>query len=357
MKQKSIYITSTQTFAGKSALCTALLRRYKAKGLNVGYMKPLSSTPTFMEKQVVDEDTLFIREQLELPDPLDLMAPVLLTDQKIKSILAGPGGEEDATKIKTGFEQLSREKDLVLLEGGGSLKEGWLLGLAPPQISALLHVMELVIVPYESDLQVVDDTLTAYRHLGDAMLGTVINRVPGHKLGYIQELVAPFIEKRGIQVFAILPRQRILYAASVEEIQEGLGGEVICAHDHLNELVEHLMVGAMGVESALTYFRRKANKAVITGGDRPDIQIAALETSTKCLILTGNLKPNPLIIGKAEEAGVPIIITKYDTMTAVDIIESFFGKTRFHQERKITQFETLLEESMDFERLERAISP
>ncbi len=356
MKQKGIYITSTQTFAGKSALCTGLLRRYRAKGLNVGYMKPLSTTPTFMEKQVVDEDTLFIKKQLGLSDPLDLMAPVLLTDQKIKSALENQVEEKDILRIKTGFEQLSTGKDLVFLEGGGSLKEGWLLGLAPPQIGAMLRVMELVIAPYETDLQVIDDILTAREQLGDTMLGTVINRVPGHRLDYIQDLVTPFVENRGIRVFAVLPRQRILYAASIEEIQEGLGGEVICAHDHLNELVEHLMVGAMGVESALTYFRRKANKAVITGGDRPDIQLAALETSTKCLILTGNLKPSPLIVGKAEEAGVPIIVTKYDTMTAVDIIEGFFGKTRFHQERKITQFETLLNENMDFERLEKALS-
>jgi BioD-like phosphotransacetylase family protein len=40
------------------------------------------------------------------------------------------------------------------------------------------------------------------------------------------------------------------------------------------------MVGAMSAENALSYFRRKAHKVVITGGDRPDIQLAALETST-----------------------------------------------------------------------------
>ena len=38
-----------------------------------------------------------------------------------------------------------------------------------------------------------------------------------------------------------------------------------------------MLVGAMSVESALSYFRRKPNKAVITGGDRADIQLAALE--------------------------------------------------------------------------------
>jgi len=122
---------------------------------------------------------------------------------------------------------------------------------------------------------------------------------------------------------------------SVEELREGLGGEVLCVRRALNELVEHLMVGAMSVEGALTYFRRESNKAVITGGDRPDIQLAVLETSTRCLIVTGNLHPSPLIIGRAEKRGVPIILTHHDALTAIEVIENFFGKTRFHQEKRV----------------------
>ncbi len=40
---------------------------------------------------------------------------------------------------------------------------------------------------------------------------------------------------------------------------------------------------------------RGENMAVITGGDRTDLQLAALETSTTCLILTGSISPDPLI--------------------------------------------------------------
>ena len=59
----------------------------------------------------------------------------------------------------------------------------------------------------------------------------------------------------------------------------------------------------------MTYFRRKPNKAVITGGDRADIQLAALETSTRCLILTGNLYPSPAVLNRAEELCVPVLLT------------------------------------------------
>ena len=74
---------------------------------------------------------------------------------------------------------------------------------------------------------------------------------------------------------------------------------------------------------------------MITGGDRPDIQLAALETSTKCLILTGNLHPSPIILNRAEELGVPMILVGQDTMTAMQTIEKFFGRSRFHQIKKL----------------------
>ena len=47
--------------------------------------------------------------------------------------------------------------------------------------------------------------------------------------------------------------------------------------------------------------------AVVTGADRTDIQLAALEASTQCLILTGLGDPLSQLIHRAEELEVPIL--------------------------------------------------
>ena len=122
-----------------------------------------------------------------------------------------------------------------------------------------------------------------------------------------------------------------------------------------DELVEHMLVGAMSVESALSYFRRKPNKAVITGGDRADIQLAALETSTRCLILTGNIYPSPAVINRAEELCVPVLLTRLDTLATIEIIENFFGKSRFQQPQKVERFSELMGEHFDFAGLYKAL--
>jgi acetyltransferase len=149
--------------------------------------------------------------------------------------------------------------------------------------------------------------------------------------------------------------ERVLSSVSVAELSEGLAGQVLCCPKGMEELVEHVLVGAMSADTALVYFRRKPNKAVVTGGDRTDIQLAALETSTRCLILTGNIRPTPQVMMRAEDQDVPVILTRHDTMTTVGLMEPYFGASRFHQSRKIQRLEGLLEEHMDFEGIYRAL--
>jgi BioD-like phosphotransacetylase family protein len=351
---KTIYVTSTQNFSGKSALCVGLLKRFHGDGFVIGYMKPVSTSARIVGPDVVDEDTQFIKSTFGLAEPLEVMAPVILTDQKVAEILAADK-EDFIAAVRSAFETVAKSKDVVVLEGGGSLREGWIVNLAPPHVSGLLNGRELVVVPYDNDLQVVDDLITARVRLGDSFLGGVINRVPKYRMDFVRNKVRPFVERHGVPVFAILPRERVLMSVSVAELAEGLGGQILCGHGGLEELVENLLVGAMGVESALTYLRRKPNKALITGGDRPDLQAAALETSTKCLVLTGNIWPSPQIIAQAEDRNVPIILTRNDTMTAIERIEKFFGKTRFHQEKKVKCFEDLLNNHMNFDALYQSL--
>jgi BioD-like phosphotransacetylase family protein len=120
-------------------------------------------------------------------------------------------------------------------------------------------------------------------------------------------------------------------------------------------MVETLTVGAMTADAALSRFRKQQHKAVITGGDRTDIQLAALETSTTCLILTGNLHPSPLIVKRAEEFGVAVLLVPMNTMETVEMIEDVFGKTRLGQASKLQQFESLVAEHLDFTRLYQAM--
>ncbi len=342
----TLYVTSPETFSGKSALCVGLGKRFIQDGFRVGYMKPVSTGAKRTGGVCIDEDAEFVKQTFGLADPITALSPICLDPADVEAVLRGERNHF-AQHLQETFSLVAAEKDIMLLEGGSSLTEGSMVGLPTYEVSRLLNAKAMVIVKY-STAHMVDEILGAKALLGDSMIGAVINAVPRPKMEFVEKTVAPFLQARGVKVYAVLPQERLLLSISVHELAQVLGGEVLCCNEHIDELVEHLMVGAMSVDSALSYFRRKPNKAVITGGDRPDIQLAALETSTKALILTGNLHPSPIILGRAEEVGVPILLVRKDTLTTVEIIEQFFGRTRFHQPKKIQRFEQLLETNLNY---------
>jgi uncharacterized protein len=342
----ALYVTSTETYAGKTALTVGIAQRMRRDGLRVGYFKPLSFSATREEKGPVDEDSRVIKRLLGLKEPLDLLCPVMITPSVLDRIVRGET-PKFSDRITSAYEQIATDKDVVIIEGANNMASGCLIDMSGIEIVEAFQAKAIVVVRYRADL-VLDHLLIAKRVIGDPVIGSVINTIPHGRLEWVQSAVKPFCEKRNIKIFAALPEDRLLMATTVEEIADAINGEILCAVDHTDALVESLMVGAMSAESALQYFHRKHNKAVITGGDRTDLLFAALETSTSCLILSGNLNPGPQVLAQAEEQGVPVIISRLDTMTTVERVERCFGKVRFHDEKKMLRFDSMLDERFDY---------
>jgi BioD-like phosphotransacetylase family protein len=109
------------------------------------------------------------------------------------------------------------------------------------------------------------------------------------------------------------------------------------------------------VDQALEYIRKARNNAVIVGGDRSDIQLAAVEAGTRCLILTGNLYPNEIVISKADITGIPIVVVRGDTFSVAKRVEQLSGKLRLREKEKVESGIRLVEEKVDFGRLYKGL--
>jgi BioD-like phosphotransacetylase family protein len=208
------------------------------------------------------------------------------------------------------------------------------------------------VTPFRNRGSWVDDGLVANRRLGELLVGVVANKVPEEEMDFVTNAGAPYLEQQGVPVLGALPLCESLQAIGVGELADVLKAEFLCLPDKKDLLIERLIVGAMSVDQALPRIRRISGaKAVITGGDRTDMQLVALETATRCLILTGHLRPQPEVLRRAEETGVPVLLVRESTMETVEAIEQVFGKTRLGQATKLHQFESLLADHFDFARL------
>jgi BioD-like phosphotransacetylase family protein len=353
---KSLYITSVEPYSGKTAVCLALGHILQADGYKVGYLKPVSTQPwRTPEGELADEDAVFVHKSLSLEgDPIDA-ATIIVTPSTLRNRLKGQDGEDLLKKIEQCAKKACQDKDALLLEGGASLREGYAMGLSNLHIAQLLGAPAVVIVPYRDEMRLVDDVLTARFRLGDQLLGVILNRVPEEGREFIDDFALPFLKTKGISVLGTLPSVPRLSALSVGELVDLLDAELLTEQMDPHALAETLTVGAMTAEAALSRFRRYQNKAVITGGDRTDIQLAALETSTVVLILTGNLQPSPLIIKQAEQLGVSILLVQENTMETVNLIEQAHGKTRLGQPEKLETFLKLLKENTELKEIYNAL--
>ncbi len=351
---ESVLVISAETFSGKSAICITLGQRMRRDGYQVGYVKPFCMRIRRAEREAYDEDAAFIRDVLELKEPLEQISPLLLTPRLIEGMLQGEPQPDYVQRVMESYAAVSQGKDVMLLEGPNDWSEGTIVGLPAARVAALFNAHILLVSRFQS-LSEVDNILAVQAAMGGNLAGVVLNMIPRARMDQVKHLVCPYLEQRGIPVLARLQQDPILCAVSVNELAEHLNAEILCCADHGEELVETMMVGAMSVDSALSYFRRQAHKAVITGGDRVDIQLAALETSTTCLILTGDMRPNPLILTRCEEQCVPILLVGSDTMTTVRLAEELFGRARFRQTSKVERLESLLETHFDFKRFYQAL--
>ena len=346
---KYLLVASTEAYCGKSATILGLSHLAQAKELSIGYGQPLVvNFDANSSDSAAAEDGEFLASILGL-SPSHAKPPLLSLDRNlINQRLQGGNSHDYGATLHEYVSQIAG--DLVFLEGPSNLWEGSIFNLSVPEIALAVNASILLVARYHPHLSV-GSLLTAKKFLGDRLLGVVINDIPPGEVSTAAETIKPYLENQQIPVLGMIPRDRILNSVSVREIAKRLKGEVLCCAEHLDWMVESLSIGAMNVNSALGYFRQRENMAVVTGGDRAELQMAALETSTHCLILTGRIPPKELIIERAESLEIPIISVDTDTLTTVEVIDNAFGKVPLQEEIKVQQIKRLMEQNFDLDRL------
>jgi uncharacterized protein len=347
-----LLIGSIESYSGKSATVLGLALQLRSRGFDIAYAKPIGTCPSERDDSL-DEDVRFISKTLDLAS--DRVRPTLFSLDA--STIAQQLSEEKMVSAEAVETVLTNQgEDILLVEGPGNLDEGSLFGLSLLDMAKMGKASVILVTRYGSAL-VVDKLLAAKQKLGDHLLGVVINDVPNALMEEALNPVKAFLERHHIPVFGILPRTAIMRSVSVEALVHHLNAEILNSPERIDQImIEEISIGAMNANSALQYFNRAHNMVVVTGGDRFDIQMAALESSTQCLVLTGRLSPRKEILERAQDLEVPILSVDLDTLTTVEIIEQAFGQVRLHEPIKVACIGHLMEQHFDTDRVISALS-
>ncbi len=335
---------------GKTALCAGIGKKLANSGKKVGYIKPVYVTGQGNKDECLD--AVFLNEALELGENIDRLCPLHISQEELWRNLS-EDVDKFSGKMKAACEKTASGKDILIIESTGAIKNDQVAALACYTLAETVNARVILLICYSSDYREAE-ILQVAQKLGDKLVGVVLNQVPLSKLPGVRDECVEYFKSKGVNVLGVLPESRAMLGVTVGEISGAITGDIILFKDKANDLVENVMLGAMSPDSARDYFNRLRNKAVVTGYQRADMQLAALETSTRLMIVTGR-KPSPSVMLKAEDKKVPVMVTPKDVNDVISGVEQALAAAGCHHPQKLQAMSAMLDSGFDYKALNIAL--
>lgn len=353
---KKLFIAATRQNDGKSTISLGLLEVLKKSFSRVGFMKPVGQHYVVREGCKIDEDVALMRDVCQMKENLTDMNPVVVEKGFTEEyILKGERGVY-VKKIKTAFERISREKDLMLIEGTGHAGVGAVFDLSNASVAKLLGSKVILIstggIGRPIDEIMINKALFDQERI--EIIGVIINKVLPEKYDKIKEITNKGLERKEIKLLGVVPFRRCLTYPTMEQIREAIKGEVLHGEEHLENPVVNILVAAMEPYHALSFIRPKS--LIIVPGDREDIILGIIaghmskiedDFEVKGMILTGGLIPHDKILGLIRSSSLPVLISKDDTYTTAKKVHERRVKIRSSDKDKVKKAKELVSEYID----------
>ncbi len=325
---RSILVASSSSGSGKTSTAITLASYLQHKGKKVAFIKPVLSGLSTDTATV--SDVMILKQHLNLAESSDILSPSF----------------PDIDTLKSGLKKLIDHtfsgKDVVIIES------------PTPYFTVNCEVADftgagiLSVAVFQYDAA---GFLADYNKQRTHRAGVVINKVPGTRNEPVNEVVLASGEK----VIGIVPEDRRLAGFSVIDLADVLNGKIISGHPQPEEFIGSFMLGALNPDHGSEYYARKADKAVILRSEKADMQLAALETSTKCLVLAGSKAPVPVVLNRAETRKIPVVTVNRSISEILIGLEKIWSQTGFSL-HKVTRTLEHFGQYLDLEELYRRLT-
>jgi BioD-like phosphotransacetylase family protein len=357
-----IFIAATRQNDGKTTASLGLLFALQRIHTRVGYIKPVGQRFVEIEEQKIDEDTVLMDRVFRLNCPLVDMSPIAVEPDFTRKYLQSSNRDTLVRKIEKAFDRVAWEKDFVLCEGSGHAGVGSVFDLSNAQVAAILKAKVIIVTSggIGKPIDEVSLNRALFEKEGVEIIGVILNKVLLGKVDYVSEFARRGLKRKGLELLGVVPHQSILSRATLNLIGEELQAEMLNHSAQIHNLVEDVVVGAMGVNNAMKYFKRGV--LLITPGDREDIILAAAtalggDSSPQLagIILTGNLRPGPSVLQVIQKMAFPVLLAHQDSYEVASRVHDLTVKTRPDDTEKISIIRDLIAEHVDVNKILKAL--
>jgi len=353
-----VFIAATRQNDGKTTTSLGLIAALQKHFPRIGYIKPVGQRFIEIEEQKIDEDSVLMDSVYQMNCPLVDMSPIAVEPAFTRKYLQSANNEALVKKIQTSFDRVSWEKDFVLCEGSGHAGVGSVFDLSNAQVAKTLGC-KVIIVTRGGIGKPIDEVAlnqALFEKEGVEIIGVILNKVHESKIPEITKFVRSGLKRRGLELLGVLPHQEMLSQPTVGLIGEELHAELLNTPPTLNTLVDDVVVGAMGAQNAMQFF--KPGVLLITPGDREDILLAAcagIENGggemMAGIVLTGGLRPPENILQIIRTMPIPVLLAQADSYQVASKVHDLIVKTRPSDAEKISLIRDIVAKNVNVKKI------
>ena len=316
----TLLVVSKERGEGKTAVAAALARRVIAGGGRAVAIKPFGAG-----------------DEIGPESDAAIFARLLGTDAGGEPAAIPARGLTKKSMVETAKAVKALGHDLTVVEASSELSPGNATDLA-----GALDARVVVVARHRHGMTAAD-LADAKDQFGERLAGVVLNARGAYLATEASEL-ATALEAGGTPVLGAIPDDRRLLGVTVRGLARHLDGRFLLGEDERgDELVEHFLVGGWMLDDGALYFGTRDDKAVIVRGDRPDLQMSALTTPTKVLVLTKGHEPIEYVRYEAGEEHTAVVVVERDTIATMDALGTVVATARFDHPAKLARMVELLD--------------
>ena len=364
-KEKKLFIAATRQNDGKTLVSLGLIQAFKQYSENIGFMKPVGQRYVEIEGYEVDEDAVLIKSCCNCDGELQHISPIAVERGFTEEYIDHGKKQVLVNIIKESYKEVSKGKDLVVIEGTGHAGVGSVFDLGNGSVAKLLGAKVLIItvggIGRPIDEIVLNKAL--FEKEGVELVGVVINKVIPDKMDKIKDYIKRGLAKKGIELFGAIPYTKRLTWPNIKQVMESIPSKLINGRESLDNQIEKIVVGAMTPHNALGFFGERV--LLITPADREDIVLAAMSSSVigterkhgiSGIILTGKMQIHQSVMNLIQKTTIPVLAVDIDTYGVASLIHDLVVKIAETDMEKIKTAKSLVEEYVDVERLFERLS-
>jgi len=342
---KRLFVAATRQNDGKSTISLGLLQILREKYSRVGFIKPVGQHYVEQEGVKVDEDVVLMRNTCCMSNGLKDMNPIVVGKGFTERYIQEGGLERYTKMIKDSYNHISKDKDIMLIEGTGHAGVGAVFDLSNASVAKLLESKVLLIstggIGKPIDEIMINKAL--FEQEGVEIIGVVINKVLPEKYEKIKQITRIGLEHKGMKLLGVIPFQKELTYPTMEQIMEATGAKILCGKEFLQRKAVNILVGAMEPYHALDYIA--PHSLIIVPGDREDLILAVaaeeriMESTNEVagMILTGGLLPHRGILKLIKNCCFTVLFSEDDTYTVTKKVHERRIKIRPTDENKVRE--------------------